>query len=460
MGESKALEIKKTVAGKAIFFILCATIVWTTMFYGTVHQPIIAIFYVVMAFVAVLWAVDGFRSGSFRFHSSMIQLPLAATLAYGIVQIVPFGTMESVGGVTGIPRTISFDPFATQMAAFHFLVLLLFLASALTFVDTRGRLKTLTRLLAIFGFLYAFYAILQLVLSPTKIYGIYTSPFATPFGSFVNRHNFASYITMAMSVSLGLLFAKGIEKDKRLLYLTGLGVMGVALILSGSRGGLVSLIAGICFLAVITYDRGGSKQLIVRLAGILIIAAVVITGAVMIGGDNSLKRMAETASSDDVSTNRTEIWTVSTKIISENQPFGVGMGAFGVAYSKHDPSNGLQRVEQAHNDYLEVLADTGIVGAVIGVFFIGILFVTGIRASRVKDRFLRGVAVGALSGCFAVLVHSLFDFVLHTTAVSVLFLTLVAIIGASHRLGMQIKGKPDSERRRASVTPISKHPSV
>jgi O-antigen ligase len=430
------------------------------MIYGTVHQPIIAFFYIVMGIVALLWALDGFRSGAFRFHTSLIQLPILATVVYGVIQIIPFGTVGPIGGVSGIPRTISYDPFATQTAAFHFLALFLFLAAALTFIDTAGRLRFITRMMAIFGFIYAFYAILQLVLSPTKIYGIYTSPFATPFGSFVNRHNFAAYITMAISVPLGLLFSKGVKKDRRLLYMTALGVMGVALVLSGSRGGLVAMIAGVCFLVVITYRSGGTKQLVLRIAGVVVITAVIVTGAFMFGGENSLDRLAETASSENATADRSEIWSVTGKIIAENMPFGVGMGAFGVAYSKHDPSNGLERVEQAHNDYLEVLADAGIVGVLIGICFLGLIFYTGIKASKVKDRFLRGAASGALAGCFAMFVHSLFDFVLHTTAVSILFLTLVAIIGVTRRLGEQVEDKPKSKSRKASVTPINQTASV
>jgi O-antigen ligase len=114
-------------------------------------------------------------------------------------------------------------------------------------------------------------------------------------------------------------------------------------------------------------------------------------------------------------------------------PFGVGIGAYSVAYTPYDTYNGLARVEQAHNDYLQVLTDAGLVGLVIGAFFLFLLFRTGLRSVRVKNTFRRGVAVGALAGCFAVLVHSFFDFVLHTTAISILFLTLAAMTVASGR---------------------------
>jgi len=102
-----------------------------------------------------------------------------------------------------------------------------------------------------------------------------------------------------------------------------------------------------------------------------------------------------------------------------------------VAYTPHDATSGLERVEQAHNDYLQVLADAGLLGLLIGAFFLYQIFVQGRRATQIDNTYRRGIAFGALAGIFAVLVHSVFDFVLHTTAVSVLFLLLLALLSAS-----------------------------
>jgi O-antigen ligase len=93
----------------------------------------------------------------------------------------------------------------------------------------------------------------------------------------------------------------------------------------------------------------------------------------------------------------------------------------------------MERVEQAHNDYLQVIADAGIIGLILGAFFLFQLFRTGWKNSKTHDRFKRGIIVGAMAGCFGVLVHSLFDFVLHITAVSLMFLFLVGLITASER---------------------------
>lgn len=435
-----------TWANKFLFFLLCATIVWTTLAYGTVHQPLIALFYITAAVIVILWAIDAFTSGVLRFNKSLIQVPLIATVLYALFQVIPFGTMAETAGISGIPRTISQEPFWTKVFAMHFLAMLIFLAAFLTFIDTTKRLKKIVWLITIFGFLFAFFAILQAVLSPNKIYGIYETRFANPFGSFVNRHNFAAYMEMAIAVPLGLMFVGAVQKDRRLLFITAIGLMGVALLLSGSRGGLVALLAEVFFLVILTTNSGSYGQFVLKIGMSVALVASIIIGAVLIGGESSLTRIAETAVSQDISTNRVHIWSVTLEIIKNNLLFGAGIGAFAAAYTQYDSLGGIQRVEQAHNDYLQVLADAGIIGLIIGAFFIFWLFRTGLRNIKTKNTFRRGVAVGALAGCFGVLVHSIFDFVLHTTAVSLLFLTLVSLVVTSGEKVPDEEEKPVRKR--------------
>lgn len=427
-------QIETTRASKLLFFLLFATVVLTTLAYGGVHQPVIAIFYLSAVFVVCLWTFDAVSSGALRVNKNFIQAPLIAAALYAIVQAIPFGSLAEIAGVSGIPRTVSLDPFATQVAALHFFALTIFLAAFLTYIDTEKRLRFVVSFITIFGFAYAFFAILQAVLSPNKIYGIYEAPqTAVPFGSFVNRHDFAAFMEMTIAVPLGLMFAGAIPRDKRLLYATAIGLMGVALLLSGSRGGFVSLLAEIFFLVILTTKTKSAGQLGLKIALAVLLLGVIIFGAVLIGGESSLTRFAETAASGDFSTSRTQIWSVTLAVIKNNLPFGAGFGAFGVAYTPYDSLNGFARVEQAHNDYLQVLADAGIVGLILGAFFVWKLFRDGLKNAKTSDTFRRGVAVGALAGCFAVLVHSIFDFVLHITAISLMFITLVSLVVASGR---------------------------
>lgn len=454
-------EIEPTITSKILYFLLCATIVFTALAYGTVHQPTIAVFYIITVIVVLLWAFDAFTSGVLRFNKSLLQIPLLAALAYAVIQVIPFGSLAETAGISGIPRTISLDPFATKVAAFHFLALLIFLAAFLTYIDSAKRIKKLVIIITGFGFVFAFFAILQAVLSPNKIYGIYEVPYATPFGSFVNRHDFAAYMEMTLSLPLGLMFVGAIGKDRKLLFITAIALMGIALVLSGSRGGLISLLAAIFFLLILTTKTKSSAQFALKVGLTILLVATIVVGSILIGGESSLTRFAETATSQDFSTSRTYIWSITLSIIAGNFPLGAGFGAFGVAYTPFDIFNGLQRVEQAHNDYLEVLAVAGIVGLAIGGCFLVQLFRTGLRNAKTANTFRRGVCLGALAGCFAILVHSLFDFVLHITAIATLFLTFIALIVVSGNEfpddAPEIKPRHRDEKSRSgSVTSIEK----
>ena len=110
-----------TWANKLAFFLIAVIIVFTTMAYGTVHQPVLAAFYLLVALTTVMWAADGWITGAVRFSPEPVQLTLFAAGIYGFLQVIPFGSFADVAGVASIPRTISADPFATQVSAIHFI---------------------------------------------------------------------------------------------------------------------------------------------------------------------------------------------------------------------------------------------------------------------------------------------------------------------------------------------------
>lgn len=455
-------NLEPTRANKLAFFLLFALIIFTTLVYGAVHQPIIALVYIFTAIIMLLWVYDAFAGGVLRFNKSLLQIPLYALFLYGMIQIIPFGSSETAG-LSGIPRTLSIEPFWTKLTSVHILALAFIFSAFLIFIDSAKRLRKVVLVITVFGFIYSFYAILQAVLSPNKIYGIYETAFASQFGSFVNRHNFAAFMEMTIALPLGLVFVGAISRDKRLLYFTAIGLMGIALIASGSRGGLVAFLAQIFFLAILTTNTKSYAQYALKIGLAVLLVAVIIGGwFFFIGGESSLTRFAETAVSKDITTNRTHIWSVTWEAIKENPVFGAGIGAFNAAYARHDTFNGMERVEQAHNDYLQVLADAGIIGLIIGLFFLFQLFKTGRESIKTQNLFRRGVAVGAAAGCFAILVHSIFDFVLHTTAISVMFLLLLALVvksGDSYEDDSEERVERHKRRqksRSASITPIEK----
>jgi len=263
-----------------------------------------------------------------------------------------------------------------------------------------------------------------------------------------------------------LLFAGVVDKQKRVLYLFVAGLMGVALVMTTSRGGIISLVAEIAFLAIVTAiwrtqsERRKTKlsplksaALRAGMAGALLVG--LFFSVLLLGGEFSIYRFIDSVNTDDPTTGRAHFWAVTLDIIKAHPYVGTGLGAFGVIYTRYDSRNGMFRLEQAHNDYLQVFSDAGVVGGALALAFVVMLFYRGFQRAKSRDDFRRGVALAALGGCFAVLVHSFFDFTLHTTSNALLFLVLAALATMNGR----VEDAPRRRRRRSSSSSRTQYES-
>jgi O-antigen ligase len=441
-------RIRHTLASRFAFLIVCLAIILSALAYGTVHYWALAVFFLGAITILVLWLVDSWSLGSFRISRNILQLPLLGMFLLGVFQLLPFRHPENVG-THSIPlvSSLSFDPYSTRFIMVQVAALLIYFAAVLIFTDTPKRLRLLVRTITVFGFFLAIFGLTQSFTSPDKVYWIREMPQSQAFGPFINRHHFAGYMELALALPLGLVFTGAIEKEKKLIYLFAAGLMAVALIMTNSRGGIISLVAEILFLVAFMglgrrhkkkrdsaekKPRIRSAALKAGLALALIVA--MFGGVVLLGGEDALTRFVGSVNTDDPTTGRAHFWGVTVDIIKSHPLIGTGLGAFGVVYTGYDSRNGTYRLEQVHNDYLQVLSDGGIVGALIGLFFVVSLFRMGFSRRDSRDDFRRGVATGALAGCFAVLIHSFFDFTLHTPANALLFLVLAALATLNGRV--------------------------
>ena len=457
-------RIRHTLASRFAFLVLCLAIVLSALAFGTVHYWTQSVFFIGAVTILTLWAIDSWILGSVRLSKNILQLPLLLLFLLGLVQLLPLRTPENAGILPiALSRSLSFDPYSTRLVLILLAALTIYFCATLIFIDTPKRLRLLVRTITIFGFFLAIFGLTQSLTSPNKVYWIRELPQSTAFGPFINRHHFAGYMEMTLALPLGLLFSGSIEKEKRFLYLFVAGLMAVALIMTNSRGGLIALVAEILFLAAtMGFRRHHKKHKSVSKAPRFKSAAVkaglalalifaIFGGVVLLGGEEALSRFVGSVNTDDPTTGRAHFWSVTVDIIKQHPFIGTGLGAFGVVYTGYDSRNGLYRLEQAHNDYLQILSDAGIVGAIIGLLFVVSLFRMGFARRESGDDFRRGVATGALAGCFAVLVHSFFDFTLHTTSNALLFLVLAALATLNGRVEeVQTRRK---KRRRGEPAP-------
>ncbi|HEX9959869.1 MAG TPA: O-antigen ligase family protein, partial [Pyrinomonadaceae bacterium] len=394
------------------------------------------------------WLFDAWKTSEFSFNTNRLQIPLIGFILIGIIQLLPLRPADVSAGLLSIPAaaSLSLDPYTTRFAVVQLCVYLIFFAAALTFIDSSKRLKKMVLLIIIFGALMAFFGILQRLANPEGIYGLRPTPYAVPFGSFVNQHHFAAFMEMTIGVTLGLLYNKSTKRDKRLLLWIAVVIMGIALVFTSSRGGVLSLFGVIGFVTLVGFLRKNTDEeddeaeapkssfqgKFALVGGGLALILVLFGSILLLGGSDALTRGIGFINQSDISNGRAHFWSVTLQIIRDYPIFGAGFNAYGVAFTHYDTWNGSLRIEQAHNDYLQIFADAGIFGFICAIAFVYFLFRQGLeKINQTSDRFRRGVAVGALAGCFGILLHSFFDFPLRTPSNAFYFLTLVTLVVVS-----------------------------
>jgi O-antigen ligase len=445
-------EVPRSLWSRFIILMLCLAVVTTTLAFGTVHSWSLGLFQLSAAVVFALWMMDAWRTRVLRVSKNFLQLPLLGFAALGLFQLLLTG-----GAPPDAARGLTFDPNATRVVLIQLAGLIVYFAAALAFIDSPRRLRLVARLVIVFGFLLAVYGMMQHFINPSTIFWVREPKQAEPFGPYINRHHFAGYMELVLAMPLGLMFVGAIERERILLYAFASAMMAIALVLTNSRGGMLSMVCEILFLAIIAATVRGRRRrgdepedrrtrvraAAVRLGlGFAMIIAVFI-GVLYFGGDEALTRLVGTVDSSDPTTGRTHFWGGTVEIIKDHPLTGAGLGAFSAAYPRYDTANGNYRLEQAHNDYLQILSDGGMVGGLLGLVFVVLLFRTALKRMQTHDKFRRGVALGALSGCAGVLVHSFFDFTLHTTANGLMFLLLAALATVNGRVE-----EPETQSRR------------
>ncbi|MBP7416477.1 MAG: O-antigen ligase family protein [Pyrinomonadaceae bacterium] len=442
-----------------IFFLLCIVPVFTTILFGGVDNVTWIVVTICWVAIIVMWLIEAWRAKGLIFESSYLQLPLIGILLIGLIQLLPLGPGAGDASIT-VPATnlLTLDPNGTRYFLSHLIVYIVFFAACLTFINSEKRLRKVVFLVVIFGAIMAFVAILQRLASPDMIYGLRNPGQAVPFGPFINQHHFASFMEMTGGLTLGLIFGKSGLQDKKPLLFISVAIMTIAVILTSSRGGMIASIAVLAFVLAMSFiarkrnrtserteERTPTQKALI--ATVAAAAVLVLIGSVVfLGGSDALLRgVTMDVGKDDMSNGRLHFWSVAIKIFLDHPILGAGLDAFGVAFTKHDTWHGIFRVEQAHNEYLQILAETGIVGfACIGAF-IYLLFKRGMATiASAGSGFRQNVAIGALAGCFGILIHSLFDFPLRTPSNGFFFLLLVAIATVS----VKTAGDGDSHRRK------------
>jgi O-antigen ligase len=437
------------ICGKVIFVSLLGLIVLTAIPYGTVEPWWKAAFVCVVFTLAILGTIEGLLSGSWSTRGWELLVPLFATAAFSFLQTVPFGThaVPSIQHTSG--NAISADPYETRFFTLQLLALTLAAALFYRYASTDRRVRILINVIIAVAVASAIFGLIRQTNQYTVGFGL---PLVKPnlgYGQFINQNHFALLMEMGFGLALGMIAGRGMSREWSLIYLASLLTVWTALVLSNSRGGLLALLvqiiaAGLLFKFVARLSKSkmaksrvlrALRLLSVRILLVLVLVGGVVMGTLWIGSDRLAIRLAATRGESEarLGGSRNEIWRATWQMFKSHPIVGVGMGGYAAAIPAYHDASGTLTPQEAHNEYLELLASGGIIGALLGGWFVFLVFRRTRANLQSRSRFRLSACYGAALGLVGVAVHSLFDFGLHMMANALIFMALVVIATRSRR---------------------------
>jgi O-antigen ligase len=299
-----------------------------------------------------------------------------------------------------------------------------------------------------FGFLVSIFAILQHLTSNGKLYWFREIRYGgIPFGPYVNRNHFAGFAELVLPLALVPLFLGRVRRERwPVVGLLAVLPMG-ALFLSASRGGLVSFGAELGVLAlVMILRREMGKQWLAGVA-VLLVALLLVS---WLGVGQILQRLSSVQLLEVTAGKRASMRRDTWRIFLTHPLAGTGLGTLQVVYPPYETLYDGKIVNHAHNDYLEALAETGLLGGLCCAWFLGVLLSQSLmRLRQLNHSFAGALQCSGLVACSGFLVHSLVDFNLHIPSNFLLFLLMAHLATAE----IAPPGQPASSQRRRHRNP-------
>jgi len=397
----------------------CAVLLLGPLAFGAVEPwSIFALEACAMLLLAV-WASRQWINRELNVSDNVLYRPMAAFFALVLVQWV-------VG--TTAYRHLTYS---------H---LLLYAAyGMLAFVVTQtlrrsSQFELLAKLFTGYGAVVAAFAVLQGLAPNGKLYWIWASEQGgSIYGPYVNHNHYAGLMEMLTPFPLVLAATRFTDGNRKIAVAGIAALMAGSIFLSGSRGGMAAFVAQMVVLSVLLVrKREGSWKQPLMLGAFL---AMVIVFLVWVGGNELTRRLASIHSEAREEINggvRLSIDRDCLRMLVKRPFLGWGLGTFPIVYPEFRSFYTTFFVNQAHNDYLQLLVETGLAGFSIAVWFLVLVFRQA--AGKLKnwtETASGALTVAALLGCVGILVHSFLDFNLQIPANAALFYVLCAIAASA-----------------------------
>lgn len=388
-------------------WLLLATLMAAPLAFGAVQSWAWAAMGIVIVLLALAWAVGRARAASLTLSWSPFFVPLTVALGLALVQLF--------AGLT-------LDAAATRESASKLAVyaLLFFLGRQYFSAASSREVRRLGLVVTIYAFALALFAILQFFASAGLLYGVIKPRWGGYiFGPYVCHNHYAGLMEMLIPLGVALALTLRPGHPGRPLVLFAVLISIVSVLLSGSRGGVIGLLAEFVLLTLIVF-RAQPASLERNRALVAGFSLALLAGAAFFWLDPGglWQRWQQLSDSRELTANmRAQVSADTLRMARGHLAYGVGLGAFAAAYPAYQTVVTDNVIDYAHNDYAQFLAEGGMTAAVLS--FISLVLFFRVVFRRLRERLEEPTGwlqLGAAISVCGILVHSLLDFNLHIPA--------------------------------------------
>ena len=411
-------------------FSLCGLLFFSVLAFGGVDEWSTFTFEAGSAVLFLLWAAKALISKEVKLSTHPLYLP--ALLFFGLILLQIVLRRSAYAYVTKYE--------ALQYVSYG--IMLLIAAECVRDENTR---RTFALAIVIFGGLYAFFALVQELTSNGKIFWIHAPRFhGSIYGSYVNHDHFAGLMEMLTPFPLVLTMGRLLNGGIRILVGFCAVLMATTIFLSGSRAGMIAFGLEIVLFAALTYAQRRNPRVAI---GSLAVCVLILGFLVFLGKGRILGRLGDLGPGI-----RLNITTDCLRMFLHRPMLGWGLGTFPTIYPGFRSFYTNLFVNEAHNDYAQLLVETGLLGFALMLWFVIALCRRGLPTSRGWEfQWDRAVSLAAFLGCTGILLHSFVDFNLQIPANAALFYVFCALAASelsseSSRSKRSRKTQPENGR--------------
>jgi O-antigen ligase len=385
---------------------LCSLLIFAVLAFGAVNEWSTFAFEVGAAVLFLVWAGQQFVSRQVTIANNPLYLP--AFLFFGLL-------------LTQIALHIPAYRYITEYEVLHYVAYGIVLLIGAECIREEGARKIFALVMIVFGACYAFFALAQELTANGKIFWMVKPRFGgSIYGSYVNRDHYAGLMEMLVPIPFVLSMGHVLKGGKRALVGSCAVLMAATIFLSGSRGGMLAFVLEMVLFAALTLRKGRSPRIAV---GLLAGCVLVLAFLIFLGRGQVLGRLGDLGPGI-----RLTITKDSLRMFTKRPMLGWGLGTFPTVYPGYRSFYTNLFVNEAHNDYVQLLVETGLLGFALMLWFLIRLYRHGLPTSRRWEfKWDGAVSLAALLGCTGILLHSFVDFNLQIPANAALFYVLCGL---------------------------------